>query len=165
MNQLDCQRLAFLLRSRRELDNLSLRDVAKQVGISASTLSRVENGRGDNLLMENFLALCGWLKVSPAGLISNGQPVVESSDTTNPDAPGLWFILAGWKQPQVVARHFGTEEAINRNAPDWARKYGAVIWAVKAEYVTDDLAWPKPGVTETDLRTNVDRLEATDANS
>jgi len=164
MNQLDCQRLAFLLKSRRELENLSLRDAAEQVGVSASTLSRVENGQGDNLLMENFLALCGWLKVSPSSLISNGQPVVESSDTTNPDAPGLWFILAGRKHPQVVARLFGTEEAINRNAPDWARKHGAVIWAVKAEYVSDDLAWPRPGVTKTDSQTNVDRLEATDEN-
>lgn len=48
---------------------MPLRDVAKQTGISASTLSRVERMEGYQLRMDTFLKLCDWLEVSPCDLI------------------------------------------------------------------------------------------------
>lgn len=47
------------LKAKRSLDKLSLRDAAKQSGVSASTLSRIE--RGQVFDWETGVALCKWL--------------------------------------------------------------------------------------------------------
>jgi len=47
------------LKAKRSLDRLSLRDAAKQSGVSASTLSRIE--RGQVFDWETGVALCKWL--------------------------------------------------------------------------------------------------------
>lgn len=47
------------LKAKRSLDKLSLRDAAKQIGVSASTLSRIE--RGQVFDWETGVALCKWL--------------------------------------------------------------------------------------------------------
>lgn len=43
----DVKTLAGLLKQHRQQAGLSLRDVTKATGVSASTLSRIENGKGD----------------------------------------------------------------------------------------------------------------------
>ena len=40
--------LGSAIRRRREQERLSLRDVADETGVSASTLSRIENGTGES---------------------------------------------------------------------------------------------------------------------
>ncbi len=47
------------LKGKRSLDKLSLRDAAKQIGVSPSTLSRIE--RGQVFDRETGVALCKWL--------------------------------------------------------------------------------------------------------
>lgn len=47
------------LKGKRSLDKLSLRDAAKQIGVSSSTLSRIE--RGLTFDWETGVALCKWL--------------------------------------------------------------------------------------------------------
>jgi transcriptional regulator with XRE-family HTH domain len=59
---LDIQRLATALRRAR--GDLTLRDVARVTGVSASTLSRIERHQ-HRIALETFLALCDWLGVSP----------------------------------------------------------------------------------------------------
>lgn len=140
MSRLDYQRLAGLLRLQRGQENLSLRAVAEQTGISASTLSRVENGHGDKLSLDNFLALCEWLEVPPGNLIY----VYETPAAEKRDDPALWLILAGSQNPQVVCQSLGTLELVSKQARDYARKHGAVIWAAKVEYLSGVLAWPRP---------------------
>ena len=57
-------------RRRQELD-LSLRDVADVTGVSASTLSRIENGTGKPDA-DNIARLTGWLDV-PMDRVTNKQ--------------------------------------------------------------------------------------------
>ncbi len=47
------------LKAKRQADRLSLRDAAKQSGVSYSTLSRIERGRVFD--WETGVALCKWL--------------------------------------------------------------------------------------------------------
>lgn len=44
-----------------------IREVAKEIGISPATLSRIENGHVPDL--ETFSKLCGWLELDPSELI------------------------------------------------------------------------------------------------
>jgi len=46
---------------------LGIRAAAAQIGISAATLSRVENGQLPDL--ENFGKICQWLKIDPGSVL------------------------------------------------------------------------------------------------
>src|SRR2546430_17639166 len=52
--------LGSAVRRRREQHGLSLRDVAEETGVSASTLSRIENGTGKPDA-DNIARLAAWL--------------------------------------------------------------------------------------------------------
>ncbi len=52
--------LGRAIRRKREEAGLSLRDVANETGVSASTLSRIENGTGKPDA-DNIASLTGWL--------------------------------------------------------------------------------------------------------
>src|SRR5438093_4213698 len=54
--------LGSALRRRREQRGLSLRDVAEETGVSASTLSRIENGTGKPDA-DNIARLAAWLEM------------------------------------------------------------------------------------------------------
>lgn len=56
------EELGRAVRRRREELDLSLRDVAEATGVSASTLSRIENGTGKPDA-DNIARLTGWLDV------------------------------------------------------------------------------------------------------
>lgn len=58
-------RLGKLLKERRE--DRGIRLVAKEIGISAATLSRVERGKIPDLF--TFRRICTWLKVDPAEIL------------------------------------------------------------------------------------------------
>jgi len=58
-------RLGTMLRTRR--GNRGIRDVAKEIGISPATLTRVEGGRQPDL--ETFQKICVWLQIDPAGVL------------------------------------------------------------------------------------------------
>jgi transcriptional regulator with XRE-family HTH domain len=55
-------RLGKLLQDRR--GDRGIREVAKEIGISAPTLSRVERGNLPDLL--TFKKICAWLKINPS---------------------------------------------------------------------------------------------------
>ena len=58
-------RLGALLRERR--GGRGIREVAKDIGISPATLTRVEAGRLPDLA--TFQKICTWLKINPAELL------------------------------------------------------------------------------------------------
>src|SRR6266478_3291961 len=58
-------RLGAMLRDRR--GGRGRRDVAKDIGISAATLTRIEGGRVPDLA--TFQKICSWLKVNPAEIL------------------------------------------------------------------------------------------------
>ncbi len=62
-------RLSNLLRERR--GGRGVRDVAKEIGVSPATLSRVETGKLPDLL--TFRKLCAWLKVDPAEILEMSE--------------------------------------------------------------------------------------------
>jgi transcriptional regulator with XRE-family HTH domain len=62
MAELNAERLAAMVRAKR--GRQGLREAAKDIGnVSASTLSRVEQGKVPDL--ETFFELCKWLDASP----------------------------------------------------------------------------------------------------
>lgn len=63
--------LGRAIRRKREETGLSLRDVADETGVSASTLSRIENGTGKPDA-DNIARLTGWLDV-PVERIMSGR--------------------------------------------------------------------------------------------
>src|ERR671938_1071420 len=63
--------LGRAIRRKREEQGLSLRDVANETGVSASTLSRIENGTGKPDA-DNIARLTAWLNV-PMERIMGGQ--------------------------------------------------------------------------------------------
>ena len=87
---LSAEELGRAIRRRREELELSLRDVADQTKVSASTLSRIENGTGKPDA-DNIARLTKWLKM-PVERIMGGQtkkgenqPVIYFPQEATPD--------------------------------------------------------------------------------
>jgi transcriptional regulator with XRE-family HTH domain len=53
-----------------------IRAVAKEVGVSPSTLSRVEHGHLTDL--ENYRKICKWLGIEPAAVVGNAEAGARS---------------------------------------------------------------------------------------
>ncbi len=83
--------LGGAVRRRREEQGLSLRDVAEETGVSASTLSRIENGTGKPDA-DNIARLAGWLDMpiervmhGGHGSASDPKPVVYYPHESTPE--------------------------------------------------------------------------------
>jgi transcriptional regulator with XRE-family HTH domain len=83
--------LGRAIRRKREEQGLSLRDVATETGVSASTLSRIENGTGKPDA-DNIARLTAWLNVPMERIMSGrssdgdeARPVVYFPQETMPD--------------------------------------------------------------------------------
>ena len=74
----DTEELGRAIRRRREELGLSLRDVALETAVSASTLSRIENGTGKPDA-DNIARLTTWLNVPMERILSGRQSHSESS--------------------------------------------------------------------------------------
>ena len=66
--------LGRAIRRKREEAGLSLRDVATETQVSASTLSRIENGTGKPDA-DNIARLTGWLNMPMERVMGNSQSV------------------------------------------------------------------------------------------
>ena len=69
---INTQELGRAIRRRREELGLSLRDVADQTSVSASTLSRIENGTGKPDA-DNIARLTNWLDVPLQRILGSGR--------------------------------------------------------------------------------------------
>src|SRR6266567_9261716 len=82
--------LGGAVRRRREERGLSLRDVADETGVSASTLSRIENGTGKPDA-DNIARLAAWLDMPIERVMhhshgtSNPKPVVYYPHESTPE--------------------------------------------------------------------------------
>lgn len=72
------EELGRAVRRRREELGLSLRDVANKTSVSASTLSRIENGTGKPDA-DNIARLTSWLDVPMERILSGRHPESQSS--------------------------------------------------------------------------------------
>lgn len=73
------EELGRAIRRKREQMGLSLRDVADKTNVSASTLSRIENGTGKPDA-DNIARLTSWLDVPMERILSGRN---QQSETTN----------------------------------------------------------------------------------
>lgn len=74
----DTEELGRAVRRRREELGLSLRDVASKTAVSASTLSRIENGTGKPDA-DNIARLTSWLDVPMERILSGRHPEFEDT--------------------------------------------------------------------------------------
>ncbi len=66
MSSLDTKKFSQMIKSKR--GNIGLRALASEIGISASTLSRIEQGNLPDI--DTYLRLCDWLEV-PSEFFTN----------------------------------------------------------------------------------------------
>lgn len=92
-------RLGAQLRERR--GGRGIREVAKEIGISPATLTRIEAGRLPDLL--TFRKICEWLKINPAEIL--GIPNQQTSENPVQEAPSeaAVHLRADQALPQVAA--------------------------------------------------------------
>src|SRR5207249_12164157 len=83
--------LGDAMRRRREQQGMSLRDVAEETGVSASTLSRIENGTGKPDA-DNIARLAAWLDMpiervmhNRSGGAAEPKPVVYYPHESTPE--------------------------------------------------------------------------------
>src|SRR5213076_1990553 len=88
--------LGTAVRRRREQQGLSLRDVADLTGVSASTLSRIENGTGKPDA-DNIARLTNWLDVPMERILGGRQ--VDSQESK----PVIYFPQEA--TPDIVEAH------------------------------------------------------------
>ena len=90
------EELGRAIRRRREELGLSLRDVADKTGVSASTLSRIENGTGKPDA-DNIARLTSWLNMPMERVLSGRHP---DSD----EAPAVIYYPHE-STPEIVEAH------------------------------------------------------------
>lgn len=90
------EELGRAIRRKREGQGLSLRDVADETGVSASTLSRIENGTGKPDA-DNIARLTGWLDVPVERIL--GAP----DNGSGAQRPVVYF--ARESTPEIVEAH------------------------------------------------------------
>lgn len=96
--------LGQAIKRRREELGLSLRDVADVTGVSASTLSRIENGTGKPDA-DNIARLTGWLDM-PMDRIMNKQ-----SSASNEVEPVIYYPHEA--TPEIVEAHLRADKNLS----------------------------------------------------
>lgn len=109
MSKVTLEQLGALIKEQR--GQRGLREIAREIGISAATLSRVESGKQPDL--ETFSRLCSWLNINPGEVLGF---VPSESSIEEPDALS-----------QTVFAHFKAERSLK---PETGRHLGELIIAV-----------------------------------
>ena len=97
--------LGRAIRRKREELGLSLRDVADETGVSASTLSRIENGTGKPDA-DNIARLTDWLKM-PMERVMGARQTEEGTDAT----AVVYFPHEA--TPDIVEAHLRADRNLN----------------------------------------------------
>ena len=103
--------LGRAMRRKREEMGLSLRDVADETGVSASTLSRIENGTGKPDA-DNIARLTGWLNMPMERVMSGRQ--TDGDDT----AAKAVVYFPQEAMPDIVEAHLRADRNLT---PDTAK--------------------------------------------
>ncbi len=88
---IDVMRLAQMIRTKREQDELTLRDVNAVTGIPVPTISRLERGLSKDIESSTLLPIARWLNASPEDLqegapeypLKRGKPVESTPDVVD----------------------------------------------------------------------------------
>ena len=116
--------LGRAIRRKREELGLSLRDVADETSVSASTLSRIENGTGKPDA-DNIARLTGWLNM-PMERVMSGRTAVDGGD---PSAPVVYFPQEA--MPDIVEAHLRADRNLT---PDTAKALSELFRVAYAQF-------------------------------
>ena len=106
--------IGALVRERRGAHGV--RHAAKEIGISAATLSRIENGKQPDL--DTFAKLCRWLDISSSEFLDAGSTGATASEPAS---------------PVIATAHLRANRQI---APELAQALGEMI--VRAQHMFTD---------------------------
>jgi transcriptional regulator with XRE-family HTH domain len=116
--------LGRAIRRKREELGLSLRDVADETGVSASTLSRIENGTGKPDA-DNIARLTGWLNM-PMERVMSGR---ATSDGSAAAAPVVYFPQEA--MPDIVEAHLRADRNLT---PETAKALSELFRVAYAQF-------------------------------
>src|SRR5260370_9898469 len=100
--------LGGAVRRRREQQGLSLRDVADETGVSASTLSRIENGTGKPDA-DNIARLAAWLDMPI-------EPVLHRARGSADPKPVVYYPHES--APEIVQAHLRADPHLIPQTPN-----------------------------------------------
>ena len=106
---INTEELGRAIRRRREELNISLRDVADQTNVSASTLSRIENGTGKPDA-DNIARLTGWLDMPLERILNRGRD--EASDAK------AVVYFPHESTPEIVEAHLRADRNLSPETAD-----------------------------------------------
>ena len=110
------------IRRKREETGLSLRDVADETGVSASTLSRIENGTGKPDA-DNIARLTAWLNV-PVERIMSGR------DTESDEERAVVYFPQE-STPEIVEAHLRADRNLT---PETAKALSELFRVAYAQF-------------------------------
>lgn len=100
--------LSRLLKDRRNLYRLSLRDAAEEIGISFSTLNRIEHFKASPDA-ETRVKLANWLQVPVETLFSNKEPLTLENSTK--------------PIPDLIAEHILSDKNLNASSKEFLAEF------------------------------------------
>ena len=114
--------LGRAIRRKREEQGLSLRDVADETGVSASTLSRIENGTGKPDA-DNIARLTAWLNV-PVERIMSGR-----DSESDEERAVVYFPQES--TPEIVEAHLRADRSLT---PETAKALSELFRVAYAQF-------------------------------
>src|SRR5713101_7258376 len=114
--------LGDAVRRRREQQGLSLRDVADKTGVSASTLSRIENGTGKPDA-DNIARLASWLDMPIERVMHHGHRNVSDPN------PVVYYPHES--TPEIVEAHLRADKHLS---PETARALSELFRVAYAQF-------------------------------
>src|SRR5437867_11868938 len=114
--------LGSAVRRRREQHGLSLRDVAEETGVSASTLSRIENGTGKPDA-DNIARLAAWLDMPIERVMHH------TNASTADQTPVAYYPHES--TPEIVAAHVRADRQL---APETAEALSELFRVAYAQF-------------------------------
>jgi transcriptional regulator with XRE-family HTH domain len=114
--------LGRAIRRKREEMGLSLRDVADETGVSASTLSRIENGTGKPDA-DNIARLTGWLQMPMERVM--GARAADGAE----ESPVVYFPHEA--TPDIVEAHLRADRNLN---PETAKALSELFRVAYAQF-------------------------------
>lgn len=115
--------LGRAIRRKREEAGLSLRDVADETGVSASTLSRIENGTGKPDA-DNIARLTAWLNVPMERIMGGGRQLDGGAAK-----PVVYFPQEA--TPEIVEAHLRADRNLT---PETAKALSELFRVAYAQF-------------------------------
>src|ERR1044072_3944370 len=118
--------LGSAIRRRREQQGMSLRDLADETGVSASTLSRIENGTG-KADADNIARLAAWLDMPIERVMHHGNR------PANDPKPVVYYPHES--TPEIVEAHLRADKHLT---PQTAKALSELFRVAYAQFSETD---------------------------